>query len=171
MFSHPGASGLCRRSLPWLNNTIYHSFEAISLFVSGGGTIHVLSEFKNNAIYMTAGTAFANPNSWAPTSAAQVDYNSIYLTGGAAAYSGTHASWNANTVSTDPLFVSVGTDYHLQSGSPLIDAGTTIASVTTDKDGVARPQGSAYDIGAYEVSGSAAPAAVAWQWPMIMKPI
>jgi hypothetical protein len=41
-------------------------------------------------------------------------------------------------------------DYHLQSTSPLINAGTTVSQVTNDKDGVLRPQGNAYDIGAYE---------------------
>jgi hypothetical protein len=40
--------------------------------------------------------------------------------------------------------------YQLQSSSPAKDAGTTIATVTNDYDGVSRPQGGAYDIGAYE---------------------
>jgi hypothetical protein len=41
-------------------------------------------------------------------------------------------------------------DFHLQSGSPAINAGLTIASVTDDYAGTTRPKGSAYDIGAYE---------------------
>jgi hypothetical protein len=45
-------------------------------------------------------------------------------------------------------------DFHLKAGAPCIDAGTTIASVTTDFAGVKRPQGAAYDIGAYEGSGT-----------------
>lgn len=50
-----------------------------------------------------------------------------------------------------PRFVNAPEgDYHLQEGSPGIDQGITVASVKTDMDGVARPQGSAYDIGAYE---------------------
>ncbi len=54
----------------------------------------------------------------------------------------------------DPKFVINFTDLHLQSSSPAKDAGTTIASVTNDYAGIARPQGSAYDLGAYEyVSG------------------
>lgn len=39
----------------------------------------------------------------------------------------------------------------LLAGSPAIDAGTTISGITTDARGVSRPQGSAYDIGAYEL--------------------
>jgi hypothetical protein len=43
-------------------------------------------------------------------------------------------------------------DYHLKTGSPLIDAGSAAAGLapTDDLDGAARPQGSSDDIGAYE---------------------
>ena len=36
------------------------------------------------------------------------------------------------------------------TGSPAINAGVTLSTVTTDFDGVSRPQGGVYDIGAYE---------------------
>lgn len=55
-------------------------------------------------------------------------------------------------------FVNAGTnDYHPANGSPLIDAGTSSVSaqgVTFDHDNISRPQGSGYDIGAFEGSGS-----------------
>lgn len=41
-------------------------------------------------------------------------------------------------------------DFHLQPGSPAIGAGVTIAGLATDFDGIPRPQGSAFDIGAYQ---------------------
>ena len=54
-------------------------------------------------------------------------------------------------LTTDPQFVNAaGHDFHLQAGSPAINAGTTVSIVTTDIAGVSRPQGSAYDIGARE---------------------
>ncbi|MDE2172757.1 MAG: right-handed parallel beta-helix repeat-containing protein, partial [Patescibacteria group bacterium] len=60
----------------------------------------------------------------------------------------------ANT-QADPLFVNPqGHDFHLTSGSPAIDTGIALSQVTTDMDGVTRPQGSAYDIGAYEYSSA-----------------
>jgi hypothetical protein len=56
--------------------------------------------------------------------------------------------------SGDPLFVNpAGRNYSLQATSPALNAGTTIAAVTTDFLGVTRPQGTAYDIGAYERLG------------------
>ncbi len=50
-----------------------------------------------------------------------------------------------------PLFMDpAGGNYHLVRGSLCIDAGTTVAWLTTDLDGDSRPQGADYDIGADE---------------------
>jgi parallel beta-helix repeat protein len=43
-------------------------------------------------------------------------------------------------------------DYHLINSSPAIDAGSGDDAPSIDKDGVARPQGSGWDLGAYEYS-------------------
>lgn len=43
-------------------------------------------------------------------------------------------------------------NYRLAPGSPAIDAATPIVGVTTDRDGLPRPQGDASDVGAYEWS-------------------
>lgn len=43
----------------------------------------------------------------------------------------------------------------LKAGSPAINAGGVVAGLNTDQRGVARPQGSAFDIGAYEWNGVA----------------
>lgn len=69
--------------------------------------------------------------------------------------------WPNDLWGVNPLFVNVaGGDFHLRAGSPCIDRGTALSQVTNDLDGVGRPQGPRYDIGAYEyVSGrSVAPA-------------
>ncbi|VAW42929.1 hypothetical protein MNBD_CHLOROFLEXI01-3207 [hydrothermal vent metagenome] len=56
---------------------------------------------------------------------------------------------NKTAVSTD--FVDAGGhDYHLAASSTLLDVGAAIAAVATDRDGNGRPQGSSYDVGAYE---------------------
>jgi PKD repeat protein len=61
----------------------------------------------------------------------------------------------------DQLFVdAAGNDYHLKSGSPAIGTGTTLAQVTNDLDGAARPVAGPFDIGCYQTGGEpAAPAA------------
>jgi hypothetical protein len=57
----------------------------------------------------------------------------------------------SGNIQLDPQFVNApGGDFHLKSNSPAINAGVTLSPVTTDFDGVSRPQGPAYDIGAYE---------------------
>jgi len=57
-----------------------------------------------------------------------------------------------------PLFAdAAGYDFHLQLGSPAIDAGATIAAYTVDIEGTERPQGDYYDIGAYERSAAGGP--------------
>ena len=48
-------------------------------------------------------------------------------------------------------FVNAGShNYQLAAASPLNDYGMTIAEVTADRQGTPRPQGTAYDAGAYE---------------------
>jgi hypothetical protein len=46
-------------------------------------------------------------------------------------------------------------DFHLTSGSSAIDTGLTLSTCTHDAEGVARPQGAAYDLGAFEFGGAA----------------
>jgi hypothetical protein len=58
---------------------------------------------------------------------------------------------------SDPLFVAPPGNQALQDGSGAINAGTTLASVTIDVAGTLRPQGTNYDIGAYERTQAAMP--------------
>jgi len=58
-----------------------------------------------------------------------------------------------NDASTYFLNPSGGSgDYHLNSTSPAIDAGSGDDAPNIDKDGVTRPQGSGWDLGCYEYS-------------------
>jgi hypothetical protein len=72
--------------------------------------------------------------------------------------------------SGDPLFVNgtVGAseDFHLQSGSPAIDAGVSDPlNGTTDLDGAPRVRGGGIDLGAYETTPPASPVAPATAGP------
>ena len=83
--------------------------------------------------------------------------NDVYNSGGAAylgACSGEGGT--SGNISADPVFVSPSTgDYHLQAGSPAIDAGnrTAPALPATDLDGTVRVQGISVDQGVYEYPG------------------
>jgi len=67
--------------------------------------------------------------------------------------------WGGNNIADDPLFVDVAVgDYHLQSGSPCIEAGNNAYVVgSQDLEGNARIINRTVDIGAYEFGGSDAP--------------
>ena len=66
----------------------------------------------------------------------------------------TSGSASANVLSYTAL-AGTNNNLHLKAGSSLIDAGISMAAyATTDKDGVIRPQGSAWDIGAYEYAST-----------------
>lgn len=59
----------------------------------------------------------------------------------------------ASNLITDPKLVAPATqDFHLQAGSPAIDAAMPSIGITTDHDheGNKRPQGARPDIGAFE---------------------
>lgn len=49
-----------------------------------------------------------------------------------------------------PVFVNTSGDFHLKTGSPAIDKGTSTVSPSDDLDGNSRPSGAGIDIGAYE---------------------
>ncbi len=76
------------------------------------------------------------------------DYNLVW--GNQTDY-GTGASVGGHDIWTDPRFAEVGEyDFHLQEGSPAIDAGDSVTFATADYDGIIRPQGDGVDLGAYE---------------------
>ncbi len=85
-----------------------------------------------------------------------VDYNLVWHSNGAMP-SGTPGPQTNELWGVDPLFVdydgSVGGDFHLQVGSPAINAGASLGDVTDDHDGHPRPQAGAHDIGPYEYAG------------------
>jgi hypothetical protein len=67
-------------------------------------------------------------------------------------YTGTNGN-----IQGDPRFVNgAAGDYHLQSGSPAINAATSTGAPTTDLDGRARSDGNP-DVGAYEFGGTTLP--------------
>jgi hypothetical protein len=60
-----------------------------------------------------------------------------------------------NLFNTNPNFMNAaGGDFRLGAGSPASNTGSTLSLVARDILGLLRPQGTAYDIGAYEISAT-----------------
>jgi IPT/TIG domain-containing protein len=128
-------------------------------FGVGGGPATLIMRLRNNVAYQLAGE--------------------IYIDGSLSQITGDHNVWfgvgsgpaqTVNNINADPQLVDRGLgDFHLVSTSPAKDVGLTILpnnpfvpnpgpTIGYDKDGILRPQGGAFDIGAYEFfAGSGTP--------------
>jgi hypothetical protein len=114
---------------------------------------------RNNIFYQPRTQAITQ-YAFSPSSCV-VDHNMVY---GAGVSMGTPAgcSSSSNWLNTDPMLANAAYapyDLHLRPGSPAVDAGTAVPEAPTDLDGVSRPQGGGYDIGAYELVSQPTPAA------------
>ena len=120
-------------------------------FGVGGGPATLVMRLRNNVAYQLPGE--------------------IYIDGSTSQITGDHNLWfgvgsgpaqTINNINLDPQVAnrSLG-DFHLTSASPAINAGLTVLpnnsfapnpgpSIGNDRDGVLRPQGGAFDLGAYE---------------------
>lgn len=139
------------------NNTLYdcaanhsrNSDGSRGAFSVGGGPPGLTMRLRNNIVYQLPGE--------------------IYMDGSKAQITGDKNLWfgagngpgqTAGNINGDPQFIDLGKfDFHLRDASPARDAGATVLpnnpfvignGRVTDKDGVARPQGKAFDLGAYE---------------------
>jgi hypothetical protein len=108
-------------------------------------------EFKNNILY-GRGTAYGvmgNARLIDGTPSAPGRNNLLFATQGAGGFKG----YAADRLNVDPMFSNPAAgDFRLQAASPARDAGLPIPNWpdAVDLDGVRRPQGSGWDIGAYE---------------------
>lgn len=114
---------------------------------ANGGTLFIVGTAKNNAVSRTGGST--------PTKIFDT------FTGGGLGYGNNVFNWGGsnsgtnlggNVTNADPGFADPENgDFAITTGSACYNAGATIAEVTTDHRGTARPQGASYDVGAYEL--------------------
>ena len=110
---------------------------------------------QNNIYYNFVDPLYVN-TSVLNGGATTISHNLAYLANGSTPSSTAFACNQDNNICADPLFVNavidpVSGDFHLQPGAPAIDAGANLSPVVSDDlEGVARPQGGGYDVGAYE---------------------
>ncbi|MBN1676268.1 MAG: right-handed parallel beta-helix repeat-containing protein [Kiritimatiellae bacterium] len=148
----PGIS-LKRSNNRIFNNTFVGSRVGITFFPNSTG-----NTVRNN-ILVDAGESFVK---WPAAAKPQtLDYNLYFRSHGTPQWqvAGTKCSSlsayqqaggaEQNSRWADPRLAGAA-DARLQPDSPAIDAGVAVAQIAADKDGVARPQGKAPDLGAYE---------------------
>src|ERR1041385_6536683 len=127
------------------NNTVYNNNGGGILISSTNGI-----KLKNNIILSNnssgdssgSSNIVSDYNLWAPNKATWAE--------------GTHSIIQSGT--SGIVVNAGGGDFHLLSGSPAVDKGADLSATgfTIDIAGVTRPQGPAYDIGAYEYVVSSA---------------
>jgi hypothetical protein len=142
-----------------MNNVVYGNGDAQLLVESANGLL-----LYNNTFIGPSYTKATSGTSYLPS---HFTIENNIFAGSGNAWNGVpgNSTWSNNlyygiskpsvdsSVVADPKFIG-GNNYRLQSGSPAINAGQTIAAVKTDFDGVSRLQGAGYDIGAFEYNGA-----------------
>jgi uncharacterized repeat protein (TIGR01451 family) len=128
------------------NDVFYHNTAA-----SGGGLVNAGTLLVTNAIIFsntanTSGGALYNYSG-----STVIDHSDVVGNTGGDYFTSTGRITVTNSISVAPLFQDAPSgDFHLQAASPARDAGTTLADVSDDFDGQARPFGPDYDMGADE---------------------
>lgn len=123
-------------AIPWWSGTadgLHKNIQFVNNTAYGNGTGFTVQSPRNEGVIFRNNILFGNRGAVSIIAGAQgqitLDHN----------------------LTTDPLFVnSAGADFHLQSGSPAIDAGASLDAPNVDFDNKARPRGAGYDIGAFE---------------------
>lgn len=136
--------------IAWGADNIIHD----NLVYRNRGGIQVYSGSQNTQVYNN--TIFGNRDEGIALqyfATRPIVRNNIVYGNGAAIvnYGGSGTPIIDHNLTTDPRFVNAaGSDFRLQAGSGAENTGATLTQVPTDFTGVARPQGSAFDIGAHE---------------------
>jgi uncharacterized protein (DUF2141 family) len=129
-----GTGGTFHVSFQLINNDFYNNGGSAGqdIFITALHTQLTNCIIRNNIIYDLSAGQYALAYSDYANGGITIDHNCFYNSGG---------NWNSgsvfgtNYIQANPLFVSPGTDFTLQSGSPCIGAASSIGAPTTDYAG------------------------------------
>lgn len=103
----------------------------------------------------TLGASVTTPFFAASSNSAGLDIANLLVLGSLPTVAATSPGSRATTA--DAFVNAAGGDYRLVATAPAVDAGFAVPDVLVDRDGIVRPQGMAYDVGAYERVPATAP--------------
>jgi hypothetical protein len=148
-----GHENVAETSVYIYNNTLYGNGWAGAAIPEESGSLlfdpwvlsHGTLYFSNNIIYSTGEPYLAGESGNLP----QDDYRNCWFG------DGNGLTWDTTAIHVDPGFVaSAQFNFQLLKNSPCIDTGKDVSSIVCrDLWGRVRPQGTAFDIGAFELAG------------------
>lgn len=134
----------------WNNTIVAQHPNGHALVTMESNIVDKIGGIINNNIYTQGGYAFESETGNLSIPEGIFDYNNLYRSDGGPVTNVTGI--NENGISKNPNW-NIDNEFRLNSESPCIDKGTNLSTYfTTDREGVIRPQGTAWDIGAYEFS-------------------
>jgi len=140
-----------RENISILNNTIYESTgsNGAGIYIQSTNVKDIL--IRNNIVAF--GPKYVGQIRATSMENVTADHNLIY---GSVSFPDEEVP---GSIEADPEFLNALENvFHLSSSSPAIDSGSSVEAPSRDFDGTLRPQGTGYDIGAYEHAGTASTA-------------
>jgi hypothetical protein len=146
------AGGFTALNFKFINNTCYKNAQSgWNDITFGDATVNYQNcVIANNIIMPAVYNARPIVSNKPSLGGYTIDHNLFWSGEGKIYPESTTVPRGTSAIVADPLLVNPPTDFSISANSPAKDAGSSTLTQTIDYIGTARPQGTKYDIGAYE---------------------